>query len=279
MSTRAHHDFAALRLEEPSLRVLDARGPDAFARGHLEGSGRLAPEELRSRRMELPAREVPLLVVHDDPAVAERFANQLGELGYARVWWLDRPLGSVPDGHTSTGLAARLWSPSAFVERAVAALAPGRALDLACGSGRAAVHLALLGHEVEAWDVDDSALELAHELATRHGVSVTTRAVDLETATPPPAPAQPFDLIVVVRYLHRPLFPWIEAALAPGGTLVLETFRRGQERFGHPTRDRHLLEPGELADAFPSLRVVEHGEDDGSRPPVLARLVAHRPRD
>ena len=37
-----------------------------------------------------------------------------------------------------------------------------------------------------------------------------------------------YDVIVVFRYLHRPLFPALERALAPGGLLVYETFTRAQ---------------------------------------------------
>ena len=64
---------------------------------------------------------------------------------------------------------------------------------------------------------------------------------------------------------------------APGGLLVLETFLRGQERFGHPRRPRHLLEPGELSRAFPGLELLELEESDAGTPPVLARLAARRP--
>ena len=93
----------------------------------------------------------------------------------------------------------------------------------------------------------------------------------------PPEPAAPFDLIVVVRYLHRPLFPWIERSLAPGGILLYETFREGQQRFGPPRRARHLLRPGELTTTFPSLVVEHHEETEANAPPLLARLVARKP--
>jgi SAM-dependent methyltransferase len=109
-------------------------------------------------------------------------------------------------------------------------------------------------------------------------VTITTRGVDLEApdlARPEPR----FDLIVVVRYLHRPLFPWIEAALAPGGHLLIETFLRGQERFGHPRRDRFLLERGELRTVWRTLEVLEIEETSDAQPPVLARLHARRPAE
>ena len=264
-------------------RVLDVRDEDAFARGHVEGAGRVSPGEFGVRRFELPSRETPVLVVHDSPARARAAAEALAPLGFAHVAWLDRPLADEPSGLASRAPAARLWSPSAFIEYQArragdrrSATAPGRALDLACGSGRAAVFLALEGWQAQGWDADESAVDRARVLASRHGVSARFVAMDLEAA-PPPGPEQPFDLIVVVRYLHRPLFPWIERALAPGGVLLYETFRVGQERFGPPRRGRHLLRAGELLTAFPSLTVEHHEETEPGTPPLLARLVARKP--
>lgn len=267
----------------PGARILDTRDETAFARGHLEGAGRLSLEEFVPRRAELPSRDTPVIVVHEVAVHAREAAEALVSLGYERVAWLDRPLGGEAQGYGSRAAAARLWSPSAFIEReamrareARAAADDPRALDLACGSGRAAVFLALTGWCAEGWDADDSALERARALAARHGAAVRLSQVDLERE-PPPDPAEPFDLIVVVRYLHRPLFPWIERALAPGGVLLYETFRDGQRRFGPPRRERHLLRPGELLTAFPSLVVEHHEETPDDAPPVLARLAARRP--
>ncbi len=268
--------LASAVTEAPRLRVLDVRDGAVFARGHLPDAGRMALTEFADRRIELPSREVPLLVVHDERARARAAAEALALLGYARVLWLDAPLAGEPLAHASLLPAARLWSPSPFLERVHERAPRGRALDLASGSGRAAVYLALAGWQAEAWDLDPSALALASSFAEREGTRITTRQVDLESGTLAPAPGS-YELIVVVRYLHRPLFAWIERALAPGGVLVYETFCRGQERFGRPTRDRHLLEPGELTRAFPSLVVELHEESALDQPPVMARLLARRP--
>lgn len=255
--------------------VLDARGPAAFARGHLPGAGRLAPEEFRERRAELPPRTAAVLVVHDDPAAAREAATALAALGYRDVRWLDAPLAALADGHADAGPPARLWRPSPFLERVRDRLPAGRALDLACGSGRDAVHLALHGWTSEGWDHDPDALERARSLAAREGVTIATRVVELERAAPP-ADGGPWDVIVVVRFLHRPLLPWIERALAPGGALVYETFRAGQERHGRPKNPRFLLAPGELRAAFPALEVEHYEEDEPAGGPVLARVLARR---
>jgi SAM-dependent methyltransferase len=274
---RPTRSLAEALAREPELRILDTRAAEAFSLGHPAGAGRLGAADFALRRMELPSRATPILVVHDDPAAARAAAEALVVTGYERVQWLERPLADEPAGLAGRAPAARLWSASSFLERVIDRCPQGRALDLASGSGRSAVYLALSGRQVEAWDVDARALAMASDFASRHGVRIRTRECDLE-AGPLPLPEPRFDLVVVVRYLHRELFPWLEQALAPGGSLVYETFRVGQEKFGHPRRARHLLQPGELARAFPSLVVDEYEETPADHPPVLAHLLAHRPR-
>ena len=90
-------------------------------------------------------------------------------------------------------------------------------------------------------------------------------------------PAGRFRLIVCFRYLHRPLFSQIERALAPGGHLVYETYRTGQEKLGRPRRGRFLLRPGELESAFPGLVVEHYAELEPAGGPITARLRARKP--
>ncbi|HTR96426.1 MAG TPA: methyltransferase domain-containing protein, partial [Candidatus Acidoferrales bacterium] len=208
-------------------------------------------------------------------AAACTAAGLLAALGYARVAWLARPLGELADGHASREPSARLWKPSPFLERIAPRLAPGRALDVAAGAGRDAVFLAGLGWRIDAWDHDAEALARARALASRNGVSITTRVVALEHPGLPD-PGAGWDLVAVCRFLSRPLMPWLERAVAPGGALVYETFLRGQEAFGHPRQPRFLLEPGELAQAFPSLATECYEESAPAGGPILARLFARR---
>jgi len=87
--------------------------------------------------------------------------------------------------------------------------------------------------------------------------------------------------VVVFNYLQRDLFAALEAALAPGGVLVYETFTRAHtQELGHDVDRRYLLAPGELRAAFPSLEVVRYREaidDRGGHPRAVAGLVARRP--
>ncbi len=164
--------------------------------------------------------------------------------------------------------------PSPWVVRWAPLIRPGgEVLDLACGAGRHARHLAALGCEVVAVDRDPALLR-----DPPAGVQVL--GADLE-AGPWPFPGRRFDAIVVTNYLHRPLLPALAGSLAPGGILVYETFARGNERFGRPSNPDFLLAPGELLEAVRGrLRVLAY-EDlvvDSPRPAAVQRLCArHEP--
>lgn len=285
-------DPQSARDRAQTLVVLDVREPEAFARGHLAGSGHIPHRDLATRRSELPPRDAAVLVVAEEAGAAAAAAAALEALAYTAVSYLDAPLAAWPGGLADRSPAARLWRPAPFLEEVLplisqprddpggpgaASGAPPLALDLACGAGRDAVFLAQHGFEVVGWDHAPEALERAHDLARRHGVALRTERRDLERPGLEP-PARLFDLIVCFRFLHRPLFPWIERALAPGGWLVYETYRVGQERFGRPIRPHFLLATGELGRAFPALETIRCEEREPGTGPVTARLLARRPQ-
>jgi SAM-dependent methyltransferase len=144
-------------------------------------------------------------------------------------------------------------------------------VDIACGSGRNAVYLALLGYDVIAIDRLPDALERCTDLAARSGIAVRVEQRDLEF--PGALDDLTADLVVVVRYLERTLFGPLRRAVRPGGLLVYETFTSDQAELGHPRNRRFLLDPGELLEAFSELETLEYREGffDGAH---LARLVA-----
>ncbi len=163
---------------------------------------------------------------------------------------------------------------SAWVLRWARLVPPGDVLDLACGYGRHARHFAALGHEVTALDRDPEALAALEGAARVHPLRA-----DLEDGSPWPLAGRRYAGIVVANYLHRPLFPLLIEALAPGGALIYETFALGNERFGRPSRPEFLLGPGELLGAFgAALTVVafEQGAVRSPRPAVVQRLCAVR---
>jgi SAM-dependent methyltransferase len=163
-------------------------------------------------------------------------------------------------------------APSRWVV-AHAGLVPagGAVLDVAAGGGRHAAFFAARGHKVAAIDRDISAL--------RGLAGVEPLEADLENGSPWPLPGRRFAGVVVTNYLHRPLFETLAASVAPGGALIYETFARGNERYGKPSRPEFLLEANELISAFArTLTVVafEHLYIDDPKPALVQRIACVR---
>ena len=273
-------DPAALEGARPP-DVLDVRTGAAFAAGHLSGAGNIPLDDVKARRAELPPRDAAVLVMAEDGPRARLAAETIEALGYARVLWLDASIEALPAAALDRAPAARLWRPSPFLETIVARLpdaAQGecRVLDLAAGAGREAVFLAQRGYRVEAWDHDRGALENAQALALRHDATIETQVRDLERRDPC-LPVGEHRVVMVFRFLHRPLFPRIVAAVAAGGCVVYETYLKGQERFGRPKHPRFLLDPGELPGHFPEFAIEHYEESMPENGPFLARLLARKP--
>jgi SAM-dependent methyltransferase len=146
--------------------------------------------------------------------------------------------------------------PAPLLVRAAESLAPGRALDLACGAGRNAVWLASRGWEVVAIDGAAEAIRIVRE----HDPSIDARVLDLETEAPLPFEDESFDLVAILFYLHRPLFAEVQRVLRRGGVVVTVAKTRGTYR----------IAPGELADAFAGFEIVHASEGE------LAELIARK---
>ena len=257
---------------------LDVRIESEFAAGHLRDSGNIPSGSLETRRAELPSRDSRLLVVAASGAEARAAAARLQSLGYRGAEWLDAPVAALgPIAHDRLP-AARLWRPAPFLAEIAPGLPRGRAIDLAAGAGRESVYLATLGFEVEAWDVAPEALDNARDMAARAGVHIETVITDLEKKSVE-IPSARYALAVCFRFLHRPLLPAMFACLAPGGHLVYETFRVGQEKFGKPKQPRFLLHDGELEHRAREhgLEILRYEESSPGEPSVTARLWARRP--
>jgi tellurite methyltransferase len=155
----------------------------------------------------------------------------------------------------------------------------GRALDVACGDGRNALHLARLGFEVDAVDVSDVAIDALLAAAPERAPGVHPRVVDLERE---PLPEAAYDVVVNFNYHQRDLFPALERALRPGGWLLFETLARAHiDELGKRINPAYVLGDNELLHAFPGLRVRRYREGVVARdcgPRGVASLVAQRPR-
>jgi SAM-dependent methyltransferase len=172
--------------------------------------------------------------------------------GFAREDWNERYAGKE-----------LVWTaePNRLFAAEVGDLAPGRALDLACGEGRNAVWLAERGWRVTGVDFSDVALAKAAELAAGRGVDVDWVVADVLEYEPEP---RSFDLVAVL-YLQLPREELLHAvrsaanAVAPGGTLVV---------LGHDTTNLTAGHGG------PKDAAVLYTADDVV--PALAGLVVER---
>lgn len=113
-----------------------------------------------------------------------------------------------------------MWSaePNIFLPPLVEGVAPGSALDVACGEGRNAIWLAREGWDVTAFDFSAVGIDKARELARdTHVKWVVADATTFEST-------RKFDLVVMF-YLHLQDEQFTKAfsravdAMAPGGTL------------------------------------------------------------
>ena len=168
--------------------------------------------------------------------------------------------------------------------------AASRVLCLADGEGRNGVYLASLGHRVTSIDASATGLEKAGRLATERGVELQLELADLAERDLGQAC---WDAIVSI-FFHIPpavraqLYPRIVAALAPGGLLILESYRPEQLQFGTggPPRADYMLTAADLQRDFAALehlhlaapeRAVIEGSGHTGQAAVV-QLLARKPR-
>jgi SAM-dependent methyltransferase len=183
-----------------------------------------------------------------------------------------------------------VWSaePNRFVVAETEALAPGRAIDLACGEGRNAVWLAARGWRVTGVDFSAVGLEKAERLAESRGAGVEWVLADLREYEPAPLA---YDLVLVL-YLQLPahelqsVLRRAAGAVAPAGTFLVvgHDLLNLTEGYGGPRHAEVLFTPADVVSALDALQ-VERAERvrrplivDGGRVEAIDALVrARRP--
>jgi 2-polyprenyl-3-methyl-5-hydroxy-6-metoxy-1,4-benzoquinol methylase len=164
--------------------------------------------------------------------------------------------------------------PVRFLKQYVDLLPKGKVLDLAMGEGRNGVYLATQGFDVEGWDISEVGLQKAHQLAKEHNVSIETRVIDLETAE---LPENKYDVILMMYYMQRDLFPKIKKAIKPGGMAVIETYNVDYLKY-HDFRRKWLLETNELLEHFKDFKIIRYeAYDDGEV--AYSSIIAQKPKE
>ncbi|MGB5655464.1 MAG: class I SAM-dependent methyltransferase [Acidimicrobiia bacterium] len=165
--------------------------------------------------------------------------------------------------------------PSAFVRVEVAPLLPaaGRALDLAGGAGRHAIWLAARGWDTTMVDTSEAAIDIAEERATDANVDISFVHADLTVEEPP---AGPWDLVLIVHYLQRDLFPKVIEQLADNGLLAFSiATKRNLERHERPGLP-YVLDEGEAPSLVEELNIIHYAEGWSIEDRHEARLVARK---
>ena len=278
------------REEEPHL--LDIRSEEAFLALHHRRAACIADGEFADRLHELPppcndkSAEplVQMRLVFDDPDRADSVAQMLEERGYSIV---ERIAGEkLAERFASDDLVSgksffTLWGPNPALAKCwplVLQHVPERrlCLDLAAGNGRDVVFCARAGFECVGIDYQKrqwSKIDALHERAlkelpddelARYG-SVRSDHSDLEKGdvvlkVMEVMRGELATLVIVSRYLHRPLNPLLHKLVAPGGLLLFHTFLEGAELVGRktPSKPRFLLRRDELREVLePHFDILE----------------------
>lgn len=90
---------------------------------------------------------------------------------------------------------------------------------------------------------------------------IDARVMDLEAGNPLPFPDESFDLVLIILFLHRPLFAEAKCVLRSGGMLITTA----------KTTGRFAAAPGELRTYFEGWTIVHDRTQD------FAELVATKP--
>lgn len=267
------------------MPIIDCRPLDDYMTAHLQGAVSIPAAVLSQRLYELPSKDFPIRLAGDAKHLAAavallqykgyRIAEQI-VLDGAALQQLQAD-NKLEQGHT----LHRAWQPCPLLQQwPILAekwqIKPGKGLDLACGNGRDAVFLALQGWQMTAIDYLPRALNKAQSLAQHFQVDVRLQALDLEQNSTGTIDEQ-FDLLLIARYLHRPLLAKLSALLKPGGVLLYQTFMQDAKQWGSPKSPQHLLADKELANYFSQLTILRDTIDYLADGRPVSSFVAQKP--
>lgn len=183
----------------------------------------------------------------------------IGFVSGTRTWLMRRFWDVHSRGWEQVASGDEAASRRGDLADALCALVPqgARVVDLGCGAGHLAVHLAQRGMAVTAADFSPAMLERARRRAEDSGVSITFERVDLDQALPWPAGA--FDAVVsvyAIQMLRDAASFLVEAGrlVQESGVVVIEAPAGPSSRLSVPAmspRDRVLNEMKRAAARMP----------------------------
>ncbi|WP_457640126.1 class I SAM-dependent methyltransferase [Persephonella sp.] len=153
------------------------------------------------------------------------------------------------------------WTePSEIVKKFYHLAEKGKALDIACGTGRNAVFLSEKGFQVDAVDISDVALERLKKQYPQ----INTIQADLDFYS---IPENSYELILNINYLNRRLIPQIKEGLKQGGVVIFETFTLPDGKgYFQPENKDFMLRKNELLHLFSDMYIVFYQETDRIKP-------------
>eukprot|EP00741_Cyanophora_paradoxa_P008633 tig00001365_g8357.t1 len=240
------------------LPVVDFRPEADFEALHVRPSANLPYAGLPKRWCEMPDKGRPFALLL--PEHREDVPAFLRSRGWdVRHWFCSsgyRGHAAALAGAEREGVAgrgpgeARLYGPCFFLERQIAAIegtlaqgsgpadAAWRVLDVGCGSGRDLAWLCSREGPPR-WrgvglDQLRPALERARALAARAGPPPPSTTSASSPTAPrgrgrPALEGRTFDLVLSIRFFHRPALPWVAERVRPGGLLLAVQFSEASE--------------------------------------------------
>ena len=246
------------------VHILDVRTAQEYETlGHIPNCILCPVDWIVSVAASLPDDETPLLVYCEHGVRSVSAASLITQSGRKSVFNLTKGFSHWSGSREfSSRTSFGPWSPASWlIENADLITRPCDILDVACGQGRNAILLAAAGMNVVAMDRDNQKLSTLNNRASCLGIPLSTVSIDLEHDVVDLG-SQLYDIILVIHYLHRPLFPALIRALRPDGLLLYETFIQEQAKRGHPRNPLFLLKKGELLDSVSPLKVLRQREGD-----------------
>lgn len=164
------------------------------------------------------------------------------------------------DERFRTGEYPSELEPSPVLREYVDGGSGGRALDVACGTGRNTVFLAEQGYEVDALDQSVEGLRITGENAEKRGVAGRVELIQAD-ATQFDYPERRYDVVTISFFRTLDRLGDVKGALKPDGLLFYQHHLRSDPPAeAGPSSDRSRFRSNELLRACLDLTVLYYEE-------------------